>query len=187
MYKHLKFVVPIVALAAAGCNAVIVEDLPGPRFAYFDGDFEYATNKGSIVTDVSGNPFGMDRKQFGSVVRHAMRNQITLATKANFVAAPDGETVSPYRVVVAFNPPTHISNHDLCEQRGKTPSVVAGGKVEVRMAFCFGDSLKSGSAAWVNGLSSASDPRFGRLVRGATRAMIPVHDSEETGEGAIRP
>lgn len=187
MNKYLKFVIPIVALAATGCNAVIVEDFPGPRFSYFDGDFEYATNKGSIVTDVSGNPFGIDRTQFESLVRNAMRNQVALATKANFVAAPDGATVAPYRVVVAFNPPAHISNHDLCEQRGKTPSASGNGRVEVRMAFCFGDSLKSGSAAWVNGLASANDPRFGQLVRAATRAMIPLHDSEEAGEGGILP
>ena len=187
MNRYLKFVVPVVALAATGCNAVIVEDLSGPRFSYFDGDFEYATNKGAIITDVAGNPFGMDPKKFGSLVRGVMRNQIALATKADFVASPDENTVSPYRVVVAFNPLTHISNHDLCEKRDQTPSKATSANVEVRMAFCYGDSLKSGSAAWVNGLSSPSDPRFGKLVRAATRALVPAQDNEETGQGSIQP
>ena len=183
MLHGFKYIVPIVALAATGCNAIIVEDLTGPRFSYFDGDFEFAANKGSVLTDVSGNPFNMDPKQFGALVRSAMRNQIDLAINTNFVAGSDGTTVPPYRVVVAFNPPSHISNHDLCAQRGSTPSGPASGKVEVRMAFCYGDSLKSGSAAWVNGLSSANEPRFGQLVRQATRALVPAQDNEETGEG----
>ena len=45
MLKYSKPAVALFALVASGCDAVIVQDLTGPRFNYFDGDFEYATHK----------------------------------------------------------------------------------------------------------------------------------------------
>lgn len=182
-----RVIVPVAALMITGCSSVIVEDLAGPRFSYFDGDFEHATNKGSIVTLVTGNPFGIDQTQFGNAVRRDMRNQVDVATEANFVAADDGATVPPYRVVVAFNPPSHIGNHELCENGAKTPGRPPSNNVEVRMAFCYGDSLKSGSAAWVSGLSGPTDPRFGELVRKAAHSLVPSQDGEDVGESGILP
>lgn len=185
MSPYIKFAALCLAILTAACGAVVVQDSPGPRFSYFDGDFEFATRKGAIVTDVAGNPFGMNQRQFADIIRNTMRGQVDVATKADFVASGNDATAPPYRIVVAFNPPPRIDNFDLCKQRTETPSLTGTRDLKVRMAFCFGDTLKSGSAAWLSDVSSLEDPRFADLVRKATLAMIPTQDGEETGEGTL--
>lgn len=185
MNPYFKTAGLLLASLTTACGAVVVDDSPGPRFSYFDGDFEFATHKGAIVADVAGNPFGINQQQFAKIVRNTMRGHVDVASKADFVESSNEATLAPYRVVVAFNPPPRIDNHDLCEQRVGTPSLTGTGEIKVRMAFCFGDTPKSGSTAWVSDVSSLEDPRFSDLVRKATLAMIPTQDSEETGEGIL--
>jgi len=50
------------------------------------------------------------------------------------------------------------------------------------MAFCDGDNLKFGSAAWVSGALAADDRKFKDLVKQAAISMLPAQDGEETGE-----
>jgi hypothetical protein len=181
-----KKVLPLaMAIFLGACNAVIVEDLPGPRFSYFDGDFELASHKGSVIAIVTGNPFSLNQKQFASLVRNSMKGHVNVATEARFVAARDETTVSPYRVVVSFNAPAGLGDNELCELGAKTPSVANRRDLNVRMAFCFGDSFKSGSSAWVSGVSGPDDPKFRELIQRATFSMVPGQDGEETGEDKL--
>ena len=182
LYKVLS--TAFMALAIAGCNLVFVQDTPGPRANYFDGDFEFATHKGAIVTVVAGNPFGLPKNEFDSAVRRDMTNAVTIG-KAKFVAAADNETVAPFKIVVAFNTAPGISNHDLCKHGAQTPSQANKGEINVKMAFCDGDNLKSGTAAWIAGASTTSDKRFKDLIKQAAIAMIPAQDGQEAGESAV--
>lgn len=172
------------AFALAGCSLVYVEDIPGPRANYFDGDFEYATSKGAIVTMIAGNPFGLPKTQFDNSIRQDLANSVD-SKKAKYVAAADDETVAPFKVVVAFNTASHIDNRDLCKHGAQTPSAPHKGQINVKMAFCDGDNLKSGSSAWVAGASTADDKRFKDLVKQAAIAMIPSQDGEEASEPQI--
>ncbi|MDC0033721.1 hypothetical protein OAJ57_04070 [Alphaproteobacteria bacterium] len=184
-YKILPVVV-IMALVISGCNRVFVHDTPGPRANYNDGDFEFATHKGAIVTAVAGNPFDLPKQQFDTAVRVEMTRSVTIGT-ANFVAMAGDETVAPFKVVVAFNTAPSISNYDLCKHGAKTSIAPQSSRINVKMAFCEGDNLKSGTAAWVYGASNASDNRFKDLVRQAAITMIPIQDGEENGESIFRP
>ena len=55
-----------VVLAVAGCADILVYEVSPPRLSYFDGDFEYATHKGAIVTKIGGDPFAIGSKRFGA-------------------------------------------------------------------------------------------------------------------------
>jgi hypothetical protein len=185
MIKHSKvFATVIATLAIAGCSFVVVEDLPGPRANYFDGDFEYATHKGAIVTMVAGNPFGLPKQQFDDAVRRNLASSVIIGT-AKFVADPSEETLAPFKVVVAFNTASSIDNYDLCEKGANTPIASHPGQMNVKMAFCDGDNLKSGSVAWVGGASSVDDRKFKDLVKQAAISMLPSQDGEDVGEPQI--
>ena len=185
MTKSIKVLsAAIMGLTIAGCSLVLVEDMPGPRANYFDGDFEFATHKGAIVTMVAGNPFGLPKDQFDDAVRRDLAKSVSIGT-AKFVAAAGEQTVAPFKVVVAFNTASSIDNHDLCKQGANIPITPQTGEVNVKMAFCDGDNLKSGSTAWVGGASTAQDARFKDLVKQAAVAMLPAQDSEDVGEPQI--
>ena len=182
MKKQLKLAsTAFAALAIAGCSFVVVEDPPGPRANYFDGDFEYATSKGAIVTQIAGNPFGLPKRQFDDAIRRDLATSVVVGT-AKFVAEADDETLAPFKVVVAFNTASGVSNRTLCQQGANTPVTPHEGQINVKMAFCDGDRLKSGSAAWVGGASTVDDKRFRDLVKQAAIAMLPSQDGEETGD-----
>lgn len=186
MIKCLKVIsTAIVAMTLAGCSFVIVEDLPGPRANYFDGDFEYATSKGAIVTMIAGNPFGLPKEQFDDAIRRDLANSVIVGT-AKFVATAGDETLAPFKVVVAFNTASGVDNRALCARGANTPVTPQKNQINVRMAFCDGDRLKSGSAAWVGGASTVDDRKFKDLVKQAAIAMLPLQDGEEAGEANIR-
>lgn len=173
----------VAAVVLGACSGVIVEDNPGPRWSYFDGDFEFATHKGAIVAEVTGNPFGQSPEEFARIVRSYMRNQVRVSTPAEFVSAHSDHTVPPYKVVVAFNAPPAIGGHGLCKSGALTPSIASAGTIRTAIAFCFGDSLKSEASGRVSGVTGAADDKFRSLVQEVTLAMIPAQDSEDQGEG----
>ncbi len=168
------------ALALGGCQVVMVEDSPGPRTSYYDGDFEYAGHKGAVYTIVSGNPFGGSQETFSKLVRATMKNQARAGRPISFVGRQDGTTYKPYKVVVGFNPDNRDGD-DLCKS-AEYPQIKSN-TTKVVMAFCFGDSLKSSSTGWVDGLKGVNDSNFTKLVKETTNAMIPSQDGHDIGEG----
>ncbi len=184
---HAKIaVLGLSALLVGACNIVLVNDNPGPRWSYFDGDFEYATHRGAIVTEVTGNPFGGNQGSFANTVRSQMLNQVSGAP-AEFVSAHGPKTVRPYKVVVAFNAPPNHDGHDLCQKGANTPSQPSSGTLRMGIAFCIGDSLKSDASGQVSGLTGIGDAKFMELVQEVTRAMIPPQDGEDVGDGGVNP
>lgn len=168
------------ALALSGCQFVMVADSPGPRSSYFDGDFEYAGHKGAIYTIVSGNPFGSPSQKFAEFVRTTMKNQARAGRPVSFIGEHNGTTLKPYKVVAAFNPGNRDGD-DLCKSTDYSPS--RSDTTKLVMAFCFGDSLKSSSTGWVDGLKSVNDSNFSKLIKETTNAMIPSQDAHDIGEG----
>ena len=168
------------ALALGGCQIVMVEDSPGLRTSYYDGDFEYAGHKGAVYTVVRGNTFGGSQEKFANLVRATMKNQARAGRPISFVGKHTGTTYKPYKVVVGFNPGNR-NGDDLCKS-ANYPQIKSN-TTKVVMAFCFGDSLKSSSTGWVDGLKSVNDSNFTKLVKETTNAMIPAQDAHDIGEG----
>ncbi len=178
----------LLTLGLGACaDAVLVQDSPGPRHAYFDGDFEYATRDGAVVTEVAGNPFAMPKDRFDAAVRRLMYGQ-TEGLPVSFVERPaSGKTDPAYKVVVAFNALPWVSGFELCEKGSLTPTRTGGGELNMAIAFCIGDSLKSDTSGFTSAVAGPDTPRFARLVRQVTLALIPTQDGEEAGEGDVVP
>ena len=173
-------------LLLSACNAVMVEDRVGPGWSYYDGDLSYATNKGAIVTHVTGNPFGGLQPSFAATVRKMMYGQ-TDGAPVEFVATANDKTLAPFKVVLAFNAPLNVDGHDLCETGNKTASLPSGATLRASIAFCEGDGLKSDSYARVSGVSSIDDPKFQELVQQITRSMVPPDGSDDSGDDGNVP
>lgn len=178
----------LLALGLGACaNAVLVLDSPGPRHAYFDGDFEYATRDGAVVTEVAGNPFAMPKERFDTEVRRLMYGQ-TEGLPVSFVERPtSGKTDPTYKVVVAFNALPSVSGFDLCEKGSLTPTRTDGRELQMAIAFCIGDELKSETSGFTSTVAGPDAPRFAQLVREVTQALIPRQDGEDVGEGSTAP
>jgi hypothetical protein len=168
------------AFALSGCQIVTVEDSPGPRTSYYDGDFEYAGHKGAVYTIVRGNPFGGSPDKFAKIVRAMMKDQTRSGRPVSFIGKQNETTYKPYKVVVGFNPGNRDGD-DLCKSADYPQS--RNNTTKVVMAFCFGDSLKSSSTGWVDGLKGVNDANFAKLVKETTNAMIPSQDAHDVGDG----
>ena len=189
MNSLLRFgAISLLAFGLAACtNAVLVLDSAGPRHSYYDGDFEYATRNGAIVTEVVGNPFAMPKDRFDTEVRRLMYGQ-NEGLPVSFVERPaSGKTDPAYKVVVAFNALPRVSGFELCEKGHLTPIRTGAGELEMTIAFCIGDSLKSDAMGYTSTVASPESPRFVELVHEVTLSLIPRQDNEEVGEGGAIP
>ena len=118
MFKSLCFATALLALA--GCTGVVVNDMPGPRASYFDGDFEYATHLGAIVTQIVGNPFDIPAETFRDAVLRDMQGHARNGS-ARFVAEPSNQTMAAYKVVAAFDMPPWVDGSVLCKGAASLP------------------------------------------------------------------
>ena len=175
MKRHLRLIPLVVSLVAAGCTGVVVQDNPNPRGRYFVGDFDYAAGKGAIETIVVGNPFGGPKPAFDNHVRDLMRHQ-NRGVPAEFVAGQNGRTSPLYKVVVAFNLPRDFPNYNMCKSPTGMPSQHHTGKLDIAIAFCEGDEVKSDTTGYATDVQSANDPKFAELVRYATLYMVSDFD-----------
>lgn len=168
------------ALLLGACSMVMVEDRVGPGWAYYDGDFAYATNKGAIVTRIAGNPFDGNPNVFADTVRSMMYGQ-TEGEAVYFVPEESERTLPPFKVVIAFNTPGAVDGFDLCEKGASTPTLPTGDVLRMAAAFCEGDRMKSDAYGRVGNVRDIADPRFRELVQRVTRAMIPPDGADDSG------
>lgn len=170
-----------VLLGVAGCTGVVVQDYPGPRGSYFERDFDYAAGNGAIETVVVGNPFGGSKAAFDERVRNLMKHQ-NRGVPAEFVAGQTERTDPLYEVVVAFNLAPAIPNYAMCRNPAGLPSVSRTGRLDIAIAFCEGDYVKSYTTGYAQNVQGPNDPRFAELVRSATHYMVPDHDDKQDND-----
>lgn len=180
---HTTLTAAAASLMLGACSGIVVYDPPGPQTSFYDGDFEYATHKGAIVTEVRGNPFAMPTDRFRDLVLGHMKGA-NKGIPADFVAAASARTIVPYKVVAAFNVDPATSADELCGGTARTGAASAAG-ARLDMVFCFGDDVKTEVAGTAIGVKSTADPRFREFVRLVTLALIPAQDSEDVGETAV--
>ena len=175
MRRMAGFLTLLLLLAAAGCTGVVVQDYPDQRGSYFEGDFDYAAGNGAIETVVVGNPFGGPKEAFDDRVRSLMMHQ-NRGVPAEFVAGQSERTDPLYKVVTAFNLAPGVPNYAMCRNPAGLPSLHHAGQLDIAIAFCEGDEVKSYTTGYAPDVQSASDPKFAELVRYATLYMVPDRD-----------
>ena len=165
--------VPAATIGLSACAAVIVDSYPSIPINYNEGDFELATPKGAIVTDVLGNPYSGQPGNFADRVRSLLRDQVG-EFPVTFVSGPGANTTTPYKIIVVFNPPVNVSYRAICEDPKQTPVAAKGkGTLSVTMVFCDGQKLKAGTRGRVAGVNGANDPKFAALVQQVANSLIP--------------
>ena len=179
------------ALAAlvAGCGPrhVTVYGEGGDYLSYFEGDFEYATRKGAIRTEVVGLPFQTDPQRLQAVVLALMSGR-NFSRPADFVPANSERTDPPYKVMVAFNMAAGHSGYALCRGAQGLTMRGPGNPVTVHMAFCFGDQLKSDVYGRVGQISGFDDPKFAELIHETLLSLHPLKDYQrEDDNGTVIP
>lgn len=174
---------PIFAIAVfgivVGCTGVVVQDAPAPRGGYYDGEFDYASRKGAILTVIAGNPFGGSKFEFDNFVRGHMYGQ-NRELLADFVASQTERTSPPYKVVVAFNKGRSISPNEMCAKPQSIPIVQEKKELRINIAFCYGDTAKSDTSGYAQNVSGIAHPNFASLIRQATFTMLPEPGETES-------
>ncbi len=173
----------LLAVSLGGCDGVIY-DFPGPRESYFDGDFEYATHRGAIVTELGGNPFAISGERFRDLMLDNMSGY-TRGRPADFVTAPSERTLPPHKAVAVFNLALGEDDSNLCDGPGAVAIEPSPGRIRLDMAFCIGDELISSAWGYATGVGGADDPKLRKLIRGVTYALIPADDQLEIGDDQI--
>jgi hypothetical protein len=64
----------------------------------------------------------------------------------------------------------------MCKNPGALPSRPAGGRLDIAIAYCEGDEVKSDTTGWADTVASPDDPKFAELVRYATLYMLSDYD-----------
>lgn len=126
---------------------------------------------GAVPTEVIGNPFDARKERLDEVVTQTARNA-HFGQDLNFTTSPPADSISPYRLVVLFNPARNARPERLCSDSNQ-PTAAAPDRVAVMMAICSSNyriSLTVGSRA---GISGVDDPGFRDLLAGTATVLLP--------------
>jgi hypothetical protein len=102
---------------------------------------------------------------------------------AEFVAGQTERTSPLYKVVVAFNLPRDFPSYNMCKNPTGMPSRHHTGRLNIAIAFCEGDEVKSDTTGYASNVLSANDPKFAELVRYATLYMVSDYDYRQDNGG----
>ena len=177
MVRHSFFAIALLG-TIAGCTGVVVQDAPAPRANYYERDFDFATEKGAILTIIAGNPFGGPQKEFEALVRRHMYGQ-NRELPTEFVVSHSDRTNPLYKVVVAFNKELGISPNEMCAAPLALRSVPQQRQLRIDIAFCKGDASESDTSGYADKISNTADPNFASLIRQATFTMLPEEGETE--------
>ena len=162
----------------AGCvGSTGVQVSPRYMSSYTTDDVRYAAKEG-VRAEIVGNPFAAEAQdQLEAVITESIAHDHFGPTLPVYTEPPE-DFISPYRVVMVFNPTTR--SYPLCED---TPEAGPNdGTVRVAAAFCASDrSLTEvkGSASDVQG---PDDPRFRELISTMTLELFPPFDERDDNE-----
>lgn len=185
--------IPALILLAAGCAGepevyAIVQDR-----AYTPSEFRFASQHKDFPTVFSGDLFDRPRREVRDAILAAMQPgnwwfSEAFTPRTRFTDAPAG--ASPYRVTVSLNPEQDVGPDRYCTPRDTTPAAGPSGtgEIEVRMAFCVGETLLSTSHGALEDVASPSDPRFRRMITQMTMALFPQRrdDDRDCGPAGMR-
>lgn len=161
----------------AGCVGAGVQVSPRYMSSYTTDDVRYAAKEG-IHAEIVGSPFAAEAQdRLEAVITESIARSHFGPTLPVYIEPPE-DFISPYRVIMVFNPTTR--SYPLCEN---TPEAgPSDGVVRVAAAFCDSDrSLTEvkGSAADVQ---DPGDARFRQLIGTMTSELFPPFDERDDND-----
>ena len=163
----------LAAAAVAGCSTEISRG--NIERAGIPTNFSYAASRGEMWTVVIGNPFRVPDPILESAVVGAMQGNY-YGPRTQFTTRPSPAADPNYRIVVDFAyPPVTLPDAVCNAMVPQSAGYPVGGRVEMLVAFCIGQSLQS----WVRMSAVAAgpeDPAFRRMIANAMVQLIPPYD-----------
>lgn len=172
------------AVALAGCASSEGVVLSPRQLAAYDlADLPYVADRG-LLAEIRGNPFGQDDAALAAEVKDALARRHFGPVFPVHTERPQG-FVSPYRVVMVFDPAPYAGRASLCERA--PASQPNGERVRVRAAFCASDQLLSYVSGSVVGAAGPEDPRFRHLLTLIATELFPPYDNRRGDQDGLLP
>ena len=165
--------VAALGLLAAGCNGqglTVVRPVTHD-YAYTPQFVNDLAQYGAVPTEVVGNPFDARKERLDEVVTQTVRTA-HFGQDLDFTTTPPADSLSPYRLVVLFNPARNARPERLCSDSNQ-PTAAAEDRVAVMMAFCSSDYRISSTVGSRGGVSGVEDPGFRDLLAGTVTVLLP--------------
>ena len=180
-----KLLLALVLLPATACSTNTVVLSPTSLYgAYTPTVLNYASTRGGILVDVTGNPFDAPQEDLEQAITQSMTGAHFGQTIA-FVTTPPEDFAVPYRVVLVFDAAQHHTELKLCRfDHGIAPQT--GDKVRVHAALCANESPLTAVSGEVGEASDPGDPRFRQLIRQITVNLLPPFNPDRSsGRGTF--
>ncbi len=168
------------AAGAAGCvgNGTVVQ--PVYIGSYDPGMLNYAAAQGGMPTEVVGNPFDAPKEQVDQAVANNMTGS-HFGPELAFTTEVSPDSLSPYRVVMLFDPAPSARSYELCSDPNQ-PRAPEAGRLRLMAAFCSSDTVITSTAGWISKPQRVTDPAFGRLVRQIAIVLFPLRDPNQNND-----
>ena len=153
------------SLALAG--TALLAACGGPRVygTYYNSGYTpahplLAAADGEALAIIRANPFPDDRDNTAVLATMQGRNP---GPRLYFRQTSRVESRYDYKVIVSFNN-AGIGASNPCLDTAPLPMAPGGDRVEIRADFCVGTAFLSEARGSIDGVASAKDPRFSRLM-----------------------
>jgi hypothetical protein len=140
-------------------------------------------DRGPMLVEVRGEPYGTDRQVIGETVARAMERAITWSAGARFTPTKEEAASPTFRVVTTFNGPIGLGSNENCAGGGQGGGPLPEGQVRMLMTFCDGADVISNVSGHIGRSTGIADPEFTDLISQATRDLFPPRGFFERGPG----
>jgi len=175
MFRVSLLLLALFSAAACSTNATVLS--PTSFYgAYSPTVLSYASTRGGILTEITGNPFDVPQEELDQVVVRSMKGA-HFGPAVDFISTPPDEFTSPYRVVMVFDAARHHTEAKLC---GLNHGIEAqpGDHVRVHAALCANESPLTAVSGSVGEADGPNDPRFQHLIRQITTNLFPPYNPD---------
>jgi len=137
--------------------------------------FTYAAADREMTTVVIGDPFGIDKADFGRAVTDAMQNR-NRGARTHFTTTPSDNARPDYRVLMIFDPVANPGQRTVCRDAETLETRADDDRVTLRTVFCYRDEALSEARTTVAKMDGPDEPAFERVVANNTWRLIPHRD-----------
>ena len=169
----------LVGLLAA-CGVVTSPAYVDP--AYQPSLLSYVTKHGPLYTQIIGSPFGEDSEGLADVVLTALEEGQFSGRQIEFSTERADPPVSPYFVVVLFNPAPSANPGKICGEPIQPQRPAEPGRARVMMAFCNGDVRVSSVSGTAWDVTAPDSPNLAHLIRQGAADIFSTRSIDSRGE-----
>ena len=181
--KFRMAVLSVVCAALAACDGGAVSVQPPYVGIYDPGMLRYAISRGSILTEVAGNPFDVPKAEVEAAVTRSMTGA-TFGRQASFTTEVPADYSSPYRVAILLEPALGAQANRLCRDPGQSTAAEPD-RIRAMAAFCSNDKAITSIVGSTNRVRSPEDPAFSELIRRMTLDLFPIQDLVKDDKGVV--